>query len=768
MTAATISMQRLDLDGSLRKQAMDFLDKLAADPSSPGLHIEPVQSSVDPRVRTGRVNKQYRAVMFEMTGPNMHHFFIVGVYNHDDAYDRATKIRLEVNPINGLPRLIEDTAPARPGEQEIADRQKADAAAREAAELSDRQAQEKNIPAASAEVPGAALREEGYTAEVLEQELGVDPAVTTAVLALDSEVGLEDALSDSPAWERDALLGLIAGLGLDEVRESLGIVITRDDADEPERTEDERIVEGLKTPAAQMEFAYLDEVNTEELRKVIDSDNFDAWRVFLHPDQQEIVERDHSGSARVFGGAGTGKTVVAVHRANRLVTSDGATPKLADTPPAVLLTTYTRGLADSLKSLMNALDPAFPEAGVPGERGLWIGGIDSVIYQVLSKARSTEVEAASEQVLGRGTKRIKPFTGDEEKQYWIDALMNFRDADLPPELGNTTFMEQEFESVVLANQITTQTAYLRVPRPGRGTPLNRGHRKKVWPVIEAFMNASARDGKVSWPAQAAVAARLLDNREGNLFDHVIIDEAQDFHAGHWRFLRACVAPGPNDIFLAEDSHQRIYGQHHVLSHFGISTRGRASRRLTLNYRTTRENLEYALQTLTGEWIDAEGEQDSVAGYRSARSGPVPRLLRFESEAEESEAVAKLITDWQDANPDVRIGILTRTRPLINRVANALAELGITVVKTKNAELASHETVSVMTMHGAKGMEFTHVILLSVGRETLPLQHQLTGLGAGEREDALQRERSLLYVAASRARDELVITVHGAPSELLPS
>lgn len=770
MTTVTISMQRLGLDGSLHKQTMDFLDKLAADPTSPGLHVEPVQASVDPRVRTGRVNKQYRAVMFEMTGPDMHHFVIVGVYNHDDAYAKATGIRLEVNPINGITRLIEETAPAKPSAQDRADRQKAEAAAREAAELSAQQAQEEAASVKEVEAPGAALLREGYTADVLEQELGVDPTVTTTVLALADETGLEAALSSSPAWERDALLGLIAGLSLEEVRESLGIVLAQDDEEGTERSEDERIVAGLKTPAAQMEFAYLDEVNTEELRKVIDSDNFDAWRVFLHPDQQEIVERNHSGSARVFGGAGTGKTVVAVHRANRLVTSDGATPELQDAPPAVLLTTFTRGLADSLKSLMNALNPAFPEAGVPGESGLWIGGIDSVIYQVLSKAPSSQIEKASEQVLGRATKRIKPFTGDEEKQYWLDALMNFRDVDLPPELGNTTFMEQEFESVVLANQITTQAAYLRVPRPGRGTPLNRGQRKKVWPVIEAFMNASARDGKVSWPAQAAVAARLLDNREGTLFDHVIIDEAQDFHAGHWRFLRACVAPGPNDIFLAEDSHQRIYGQHYVLSHFGIATRGRASKRLTVNYRTTRENLGYALQVLDSEkeWLDAEGEEDSEKGYRSLRSGPRPQRLSFATEDEEFDAVAELIRQWQDNHPDPRIGVLTRTRPLINRVVNALADNGITAVKTKNAELASHENVSVMTMHGAKGMEFTHVILLGMGDDVLPLQHQLTGLGKGEREDALQRERALLYVAATRARDELVVTTHGTPSRLLPT
>lgn len=769
MAPVTISMQRLDVDRSLRKQTMAFLEKLADDPTSPGLHVEPIASAADPRVRTGRVNQQFRAVMFELTGPDMHHFFIVGVYNHDDAYAKAEKVRLEVNPVNGITRLVEESMPATRSAKDLSDRARAEEAARQSRKLADEQTTESSavgdVPGTPP--PGDILKERGFTAEHLLNELGIDPAATETVMTLDSEDQLADALILSPTWERDALFGLVAGLNVDEVRDSLGISITP--ADTSTRSEDERIVAGLKTPAARMEFAYLDEVNTEELRKVIDSEDFNAWRVFLHPNQQQIVDRNHSGSARVFGGAGTGKTVVAVHRANRLVTSDGATPSLDDNPPAVLLTTYTRGLADSLKSLMNALNPAFPEAGTPGESGLWIGGIDSVIYQLLKKSRSSDIEAASEKVLGRGAKRIKPFIGDEEKQYWLDALMNYGDSDLSPELGNVTFLEQEYESVVLANQITTQAAYLRVPRPGRGTSLNRSQRKQIWPVLEAFMNASARDGKVSWPTQAAVAAQLLDSKTGSLFQHIVIDEAQDFHAGHWRFLRASVEPGPNDIFLAEDSHQRIYGQHHVLSHFGISTRGRASRRLTVNYRTTQENLGYAVKVLAGEqnWIDAEGEKDSETGYRSLRTGPQPQRLSFSNEDLEFDGVAELVRGWQDSGEDVRIGILTRTRPLINRAVNALANLGITAAKTQNAELASHETVSVMTMHGAKGMEFTHVILLGMDDEVLPLRHALGGLGESERNDALQRERALLYVAATRARDKLVVTTHGKPSVLLP-
>ncbi|GAB3593850.1 DNA-dependent helicase II [Corynebacterium faecale] len=764
MTVSISIHGSLNLDGSIKKVTMDFLDKLGQDPTSPALNVEPIIGSVDPRARTGRVNLQYRAVMFELTDEFQQHFIVAGVYPHDEGIEKAKKIRLDVNPVNGITRLIEETAPVRQTTADLESRRKAEKAAATAHHQAE---QEVTVDLPK---PRDAFENRGYTPELLEQELGIEPAATQVVMGLDSEDNIEDVLEGSPAWERDALLGIVAGFTIEEIRESLGIKTT-DALTEEERNSDKAIIEGLKKPGARMEFAYIENVNTDELRKVIDSGDFHSWRVFIHPDQQAIVEQNFSGAGRVSGGAGTGKTVVVVHRANRLVTSNGATPMLDSAPPRVLLTTFTRGLAESLKSQMNALNPAFPEAGEPGERGLWISGIDALVRKILDDAALSELVAATEQVMGRASRQARVLSDNDTKQHWMDALL-LAGPDLSPEIANRTFLSQEFEAVVLANQITTQAAYLRVPRPGRGTSLNRAQRKQVWPLIEAFMKSTARDGQFSYVGLATIAAVVLDNRFQSTgqrtFDHVLIDEAQDFHAGHWKFLRASVGPGANDIFLAEDSHQRIYGQRYVLSRFGIETRGRASRRLTLNYRTTRENLGYALGVLTGEWIDSEGEEDSTHGYRSARSGPLPRLLRFATEGEEISAVAELIAGWQDGDDDAHIGVLTRTRPLINRAVNGLADHGIQAVKTKNAELASREAVSVMTMHGAKGMEFTHVVLLGITQDVLPFKLVMAGLAEAEREEALQMERALLYVAASRARDELVITTHGEPSDLLPA
>ena len=779
----------LDLDGALMKPTMNFLQKLSADPTNPSLKIKTLTNAVDKRVRTGRINDQFRAVLFEIRDQDTHHFVLVDVDSHDEGNLKAerldpARLRLDVNPINGITTLIKEEPAAgdAAGSGVAADsRAKAEAAARAAHELAAEQAKavakEKGVEAELVEKQSPAPREVlgALTPEKLWEELGIDPALTEQVLALESEDGLDALLAPRPKWEHEAVLALVAGYSVEEARESLGL--RKVSESEAAESEDARLLAGLRQAAAELEFAYVDDVETESLRSVIESGSFEKWRVYIHPEQRRMAENTYKGSARVFGGAGTGKTVVAVHRANNL-----AMGRVAGAGPRVLLTTFTKGLAQGLKSQLNALNPVYPEAGEPGEDGVWVDNIDAVVRKVVSLGSVEETEEATRRVLGVAAPRVRPYTDMAARQVWEGAL-EATDESVPREIANEAFLQAEYETVVLAGGITTLAEYLKVARTGRGTPLNRRQRKQVWAVLESLMQTQAIDGQLFWPTMSAVGAEILNVRYerggGSLFDHVVVDEAQDFNAGHWRFLRACVAEGENDIFLAEDSHQRIYGNPLTLSHFGISTRGRASRRLTLNYRTTKENLDYALRILVGgdmEFLDGEGKTDSVEHYRSARTGPAPMIVTAESEDEEFAVAAALINGWleeaeraaeEGKHKEVRVGVMCRTRGQLSRVVSGLADHGIDAVQTKNAELASHEQVSVMTMHGAKGMEFTHVILMGVGKEIMPLRFRLKNLSEEDARAALQRERSLLYVAASRARDALVVTTVGERSELLP-
>ncbi|WP_245974859.1 3'-5' exonuclease [Corynebacterium alimapuense] len=762
---------------------MAFMQKLMADPTNPSLHVEPINNSRDKRVRTGRINKQYRAVMFELTGHNDKHFVLIDVCNHDEAYELAATVSMRSNPVSGVTQLSFAETPSALSSVDIsaevesrakklaAEKIAAAAVAEAAADATDVVDTVDSVDAVAPAVsisdsPGKVLTEAGLTQAILEEQLGISPVATAVVFAVDDERDLDSLLADSPQWELDAILSLVAGFSIEQVRHDLSIEDTLA-TKQPEES-DEVLLEGLHTPAAAMEFAYAPD--EDALKAIIETRDFNAWRIFVHPSQKAVIDANFSGSGRVFGGAGTGKTVVAIHRANELVTRRGQAPTLGQHSPRVLLTTYTRTLSESLKSQMNVLNPRFPEASTQGAPGLWISGIDSLVFRVLKYARNDELAAAVQEVLGiEASVRPGPLDSRDEQEIWEQSL-TLAAVELVPEKANPEFLSQEYSTVVLAGGITQQADYLRVPRPGRGTSLNRRERKAVWKVMEVFTKKCVSQDRFTWPMLAVLAAEVLTNRDQpKLFDHVIIDEAQDFHAGHWRFLRACVAEGPNDIFLAEDSHQRIYGQRLVLSRFGISTRGRASRRLSLNYRTTAQNLDYAVAILDGQlWHGSTDELDSTVGYRSSRQGPAPILARASNLAEERSLAIEQIKQWLEESPDAHVGVLTRTKFLVKQIVAQFREAGLNVVETRQATAAAEAEVSVMTMHSAKGLEFTHVVLLDVNENSMPRDYQLHGLGEAEVADVLQRERALLYVAASRARDALMITTSDRPSTLLPA
>lgn len=782
---STLTMRNAPADNDLPlkilKQLRTLLHDLQLDNESGISLLREVKDAVDPRVRVASVDddSRYAAILYVLSAEGLTHYVYTGTKLGPDAVAEARISELWVDPRTGVTsiRTKEQQVPPAPPAEPAAPPTQQETPAPEPAKSpekapstprSPKVSRPTPVPAAPVTVslnsPKSALAP--YTAQHLEQQLGISTEAFNVARALESEDELDAALQDFSTWETDALMALVAGMSIDDIRADLALGSTDEKHEAPASEDDTDTVQGLKK--ASSEFHYVG-TDTEAMRRVIDDGNFNKWRVFLHPAQQQFVDRQYNGSARVTGGAGTGKTVVVLHRTNMLLNAGN---KQDPDKPAVFLTTYTRGLADSLRSQMAVLNPGYFEAEKPGSPGLWISGIDALAQKILKEAEPEEVSAAIEKVTGASNSKMPgPLSGDDERKLWQESLGL---VDTPPEgeFAQPTFLAQEYESVILAQKITDPAQYRKATRTGRGASMGRSERKKVWSVIDRFHLRCRTEGRYTFAALAAMASEILesrvDNGQDHLFDHVLIDEAQDFHAGHWRLLRACVGAGPNDIFLAEDSHQRIYGQKITLSRFDISTRGR-SRRLTVNYRTTRQNLSYASQMLLGEeWVDSEGESDSLTGYRSVRSGPAPAVAQCASLTEEIDAAAEAIHNWQQENKKARVGILVRSRRMINQIIAGLAEHEIQAVDTKNASKAAESEVAIMTMHGAKGMEFTHVILMGVNSDALPMKLSLRGLNDHDRADAIQRERALLYVAASRARDQLMITYTGEGSVILPS
>jgi superfamily I DNA/RNA helicase len=327
------------------------------------------------------------------------------------------------------------------------------------------------------------------------------------------------------------------------------------------------------------------------------------------------------------------------------------------------------------------------------------------------------------------------------------------------------FLGAELRTVLLGMPDLTRESYLVAKRPGRSVRLNRLQRTAVWRVVEEFRRAMDAEQLTTYELLAARAATIASPS----YDHVVVDEGQDLHAAHWRFLRALVQPGPNDMFICEDAHQRIYGEKLVLSRFSIETRGR-SRRLTLNYRSSRQNLRYALGVIAGaDIVDSEGDQETVAGYRAAFSGTVePQGVGHASPAAEDEHLADIVSRWLADGEDPRaVGVLVRRQADQERARAALQAAGLPFEVLGVNARPTRDAVVVTTMHRAKGMEFSRVVVFGAAASVIPSRYVLDNTAPAEQPAAIDRERSLLYVACSRARDELVVTWAGDPSPFLP-
>ena len=341
------------LDPSKKKQAYAFFEKLQESDELPGLHIEPIVNSADTRVRTGRVDDGYRAVLFKITDQGTVTYVFHGIWPHDEANRVAERTTLRVNPVSGIAEI-------RTLEPRAASAETSDAAPTTAPEPTSATPETERSEDSLLTAYGLSVAD--LTA------LGLDEDFAQRAMTVSDEEGVLALADRAPAdWQGLALIDLSTGRPVEEVKARLGL----DQPVEAGGTEDEQLIRGLQHPASQLSFAWIED--DEELRRVVGETDFAAWRVFLHPLQKQFVDRDYNGPAKVTGGAGTGKTVVVLHRARRLAVRE---PR-----PRVLLTTFTRNLADALQRDMRVLDPDVRIVRGLGEPGLRIAGIDALARQ---------------------------------------------------------------------------------------------------------------------------------------------------------------------------------------------------------------------------------------------------------------------------------------------------------------------------------------------------------------------------------------------------
>lgn len=623
-----------------------------------------------PKLYSVSPNMDYRVIVYHEAGD----YAVLYVDHHDAAYNWAARRRLEVHPYTGAMQIVE---------------------------VQERTEVITHVQEVTEERPFSA-----YDAEYLLQ-LGVPAGYVQTVKHANTH-NAHELLELLPEEVAERLLALLSG----------ELVVPPD----------VRGGDPFTHPDAQSLFAVAQ--GEAELEAAL-SGEWQDWMVFLHPSQRRLVERNFSGPARITGGAGTGKTVVALHRAARL----------ARLGQRVLLTSYSRTLVTRLERLLDVLN--LGEA-----RGL----ITVMTVHALAHQVGAELDLPERQ----------PDDSSEGLRARLSACAAQVGSPFSPE-----FLLSEWRGVIEAQGLRTWEEYREAKRAGRGTPLGAKSRLEVWQVIECLRQGLEAEGKFTWRTMCdAVTDRLLVSGLPERFDAVIADEAQDLGPAELRFLLALVGGESGKLLLTLDEGQRIYQRAFAFQPLGLNFRGRSAR-LKLNYRTSRQIRELADRLLPGTIRDAD-ESVEIRLTLSRFQGPAPTLLGLPDSESELRALGEWITArLADGVQPSEIAVFTRHDPA--RTATHLSELTghATTVLGATDESADPNNVSVSTMHRAKGLEYRAVAVTGLTAHALPSQQRLAELSdPGDQEDFVAQERHLLYVAATRARDWLLLSYSGEPSRFL--
>lgn len=693
-----------------QKKVREFTTKFQADPTSHAINYEPIHEAKDPKVRTVRIGLDYRAVVLHpKTGDT---YVLLWVDHHDEAIAWTRNRTFDVNPVTGSLQIV-------------------NAAEAEAA--------------LAAAPPPTVVIEQRLFDHISDDELlafGIPAPLLPSVRSIRDETDLDRLKPFLPGEGYDALVSLAAGFSVEETLEELAKaaveakrIAAAKAAEAPERRpREEDLVTALAHPDSQRRFYVV-----EDLRNLMEVLNapLARWRIFLHPSQRKLVQQAFNGPARVLGGAGTGKTVVLMHRARSL-----AKDVFTATEDRLLVTTFTRNLASAI-----------------GEN------LKSLCGDELKRIEVLHVDAIAARILRSHSMEFSPANQEHLAESWQSAVAAAGDLTLP--IG---FYREEWSRVIQAQGIAERAGYLLASRTGRGTRLSRAMRAKIWDVFEEYQAELRSRGLMEWVDVSRQARQLVEKDSTRLpYRAALVDETQDLHPEQLRLLRALVPQGPNDLFLVGDAHQRIYERKVVLSQVGINVRGR-SRTLRINYRTTDEIRRWAVGVLSGKAVDdLDGGLADERGYRSLFHGARPVVRIFPSSREEQEYVVKTLQERLKVDSPDTICVVARTkRQLRDEYIPAIQAAGIPVLSLDGRETdTGGEGIRVATMHRVKGLEFRSVIIAGASDGYVPLSTAVdVGDDAEVKDEAILRERCLLYVAASRARDFLAVCAAGKTSPFL--
>ena len=680
--ANTFTGSLAKLAGNEQKAAKTTAFDLQINPAQPGLQFHKLDRSQDPRFWSVRVSRDVRMIVHRARNSLM----LCYVDHHDNAYQWAERRKLETHPKTGAAQLVEVRKTVR----------------------------EVTVPIYAASVQEASPKPPLLTGISDNDLLGYGvPAEWLNDVRNANEDSLLELAEHLPSEAAEALLELAVG-GTPQVVKPVAA-----------------IADPFEHPDAQRRFRLM--TNVEELERALDYP-WEKWAVYLHPAQRQIVEKDYGGPFRVAGTAGTGKTIVAIHRSVFLAR--------ANPNARVLLTTISDTLADVLRPKLRRLIYNEPRLAERLEVDA-IGAVGERLYRAQIGAPKIATRELVRKLLAKAI--------DEAETHKF----------------SPRFLLSEWENVVDAWQLDHWEAYRDLKRLGRKTRLPVEQRSTLWSIF-GWVKAELRDrGLLTRTDMFSSLAATLKDRRNPPFDFVIVDEAQDISVAQLRFLAALGAHRPNSLFFAGDLGQRIFQTPFSWKALGVDVRGR-SQTLKLNYRTSHQIRSQADRLLGPEVADVDGNVEDRRGTVSAFNGEPPVIHLFETEQEEGAAVAAWLRERRDQGVGIRdMAIFVRSRKELDRARRAVRDAGFSFQVLDERVEKSSDCVSISTMHLAKGLEFRGVAVMACDDEVIPLQERMETVGDdADLEEVYNTERHLLYVACTRARDFLMISGVAPASEFL--
>ncbi len=690
------------LPKTIQKKVPEFLKKFMADSRSAAIHFEPISTFRDPRLRTARIDQKYRAIIRVPDSGDVHH--LLWIDNHDEAMAWAENKLFEWNDNTQSYQIF--TAPEA--------------------------IQEKP----QAEIAEPAPKPSGVLARFEDGELlkiGVPAVLLPSIRKIDNLSGLEAMEAYLPVEAFENLFYLFDGVDIRDIIAGL----EEGKVNAAGREAQARSANNQRSFFELTDDALLDEILQGSLQK---------WKVFLHPSQRKLVEGSFKGAVKITGGAGTGKTVAALHRAKRLADYDyGRNGK------PILFTTFTKSLT---RNLANEF---------PGMK------IDPTVVQ-LTNIDAFSMEQAKKLGLVEEQVKLLDFPGAKTSlEMWEEVL----EYELSP--FDSEFLNEEYKSVILFNNIQSEAEYFKVPRTGRSRRISRKDKMEIWRLVEKYQQLKASQHYLNIEEAHNKIFNYYRRLDDKPYGHVIADEIQDFSNIELRVLRALVAEGPNDLFLVGDPLQKIYSKPINFSKAGINVRGRRSRRLKINYRTTEEIKRMAVATIRNiSFDDFDGAEENKNGYVSLRHGLMPRYEVFREKGQELDFLIQKIYEF--TNPESpqafslnEICIAARTRNGIRDLLSRLHQEKIPYydITTDMSKGNSADGLRLSTFHNLKGLEFKVIILMDVNARTCPFYPSAyVSWSPAAQEEYGRQERALIYVAMTRAIHVLLISGVGERSGLV--